>query len=88
MGRLLKSLFICGSTSYTKFENNDTKSDYLCYKCENCGHQGTVKVRLFNLIRDLVNMGSQEPVDFENCVLLYLSMFRMKWDFSSTKLEN
>ena len=47
MGRLLKSLFICGGTSYQKFDNNIDKSDYLCYKCENCGHQGTVKVRLF-----------------------------------------
>ena len=46
MGRLLKSLFICGGTSYQKFDNNIDKSDYLCYKCENCGHQGTVKVRL------------------------------------------
>ena len=45
MGRLLKSLFICGGTSYQKFDNNIDKSDYLCYKCENCGHQGTVKVR-------------------------------------------
>ena len=47
MGRLLKSLFICGGTSYQKFDNNIDKSDYLCYKCENCGHQGTVKVRSF-----------------------------------------
>ena len=49
MGRLLKSLFICGGTSYQKFDNNIDKSDYLCYKCENCGHQGTVKVRLHTI---------------------------------------
>lgn len=50
MGRLLKSLFICGGTSYQKFDNNDVKSDYLCYKCENCGHQGTVKPERLTLV--------------------------------------
>merc|ERR1711976_87652 len=63
MGRLLKSLFICGSTSYTKFENNDTKSDYLCYKCENCGHQGTVKPERLTLVENPSNDSDESDND-------------------------
>lgn len=60
MGRLLKSLFICGGTSYQKFDNNIDKSDYLCYKCENCGHQGTVKPERLTLVDGGITNDSDE----------------------------
>merc|ERR1712242_404121 len=63
MGRLLKSLFICGSTSYQKFDNLETKSDYLCYKCENCGHQGTVKPERLTLVENPSNDSDESDND-------------------------